>query len=115
MYTWLERAYADRDGRLAYMHEQGVYRPYRSEPRFIALEKQQPCAARVAIDREQASGLRWVQHLVRLSRNALEVSGHQKTKAVPFDVGVGGVSVQYGEAPVELLAALSACSFARSC
>jgi TolB-like protein/Tfp pilus assembly protein PilF len=39
MYTWLERAYADRDGRLAYMHEQGVYRPYRSEPRFIALKK----------------------------------------------------------------------------
>ncbi len=39
MYTWLERAYADRDGMLVYMNRQGVYRPYRSEPRFIALKK----------------------------------------------------------------------------
>jgi serine/threonine-protein kinase len=39
MYTWLERAYADRDGMLIYMNRQGFYRPYRSEPRFIALEK----------------------------------------------------------------------------
>ncbi|HEX4592681.1 MAG TPA: tetratricopeptide repeat protein [Bryobacteraceae bacterium] len=39
MYAWLERAYADRDGMLAFVNLQGVYRPYRSEPRFIALEK----------------------------------------------------------------------------
>jgi TolB-like protein/Flp pilus assembly protein TadD len=39
MYTWLDRAYADRDGMLAFMSSQGVYRPYRSEPRFIALRK----------------------------------------------------------------------------
>jgi hypothetical protein len=39
MYTWLDRAYADRDGMLAFLKPQGAYRPYRSEPRFIALEK----------------------------------------------------------------------------
>ena len=39
MYNWLERAYADRDGMLIYMNRQGFYRPYRSEPRFVALEK----------------------------------------------------------------------------
>ena len=39
MYAWLERAYADRDGMLAFVNLQGVYRPYRSEPRFIALRK----------------------------------------------------------------------------
>jgi len=39
MYIWLEKAYADRDGMLAYMNPQGVYRPYRSEPRFIALKR----------------------------------------------------------------------------
>ena len=39
MYTWLERAYSDRDGMLAFVNLQGVYRPYRSEPRFIALRK----------------------------------------------------------------------------
>ncbi len=39
MYSWLERAYVDRDGMLAFMNPQGVYRPYRSEPRFIALQK----------------------------------------------------------------------------
>jgi TolB-like protein/thioredoxin-like negative regulator of GroEL len=39
MYAWLERAYADRDGMLAFVNLQGFYRPYRSEPRFIALRK----------------------------------------------------------------------------
>ena len=39
MYTWLDRAYADRDGMLAFMSSQGVYRPYRSEPRFAALKR----------------------------------------------------------------------------
>jgi TolB-like protein/Tfp pilus assembly protein PilF len=39
MYAWLDRAYADRDGMLAFMNLQGFYRPYRSEPRFVALEK----------------------------------------------------------------------------
>jgi tetratricopeptide (TPR) repeat protein len=35
--TWLETAYTERDGLLAYLNSQGVYRKYRSEPRFIAL------------------------------------------------------------------------------
>jgi serine/threonine-protein kinase len=39
MYASLERAYADRDGMLAFVNLQGVYRPFRSEPRFLALEK----------------------------------------------------------------------------
>ena len=39
MYAWLDRAYADRDGMLAFLNAQGVYRPYRSEPRFIALRR----------------------------------------------------------------------------
>ena len=39
MYKWLERAYADRDGMLAFLNLQGCYRPYRAEPRFLALEK----------------------------------------------------------------------------
>jgi len=39
MYAWLDRAYTDRDGMLAYMNEQGCYRPYRSEPRFISVQK----------------------------------------------------------------------------
>jgi serine/threonine-protein kinase len=39
MYTWLDRAYADRDGMLAFLNSQGVYRPYRSERRFIMLRK----------------------------------------------------------------------------
>jgi len=37
MYAWLEKAYADRDGMLVYANKQGCYRPYRSEPRFVAL------------------------------------------------------------------------------
>jgi serine/threonine-protein kinase len=39
MYAWLDKAYADRDGMLAYLNEQGCYRRYRSEPRFIALQQ----------------------------------------------------------------------------
>ena len=39
MYAWLDRAYADRDGMLAFLKPQGAYRPYRSEPRFTTLEK----------------------------------------------------------------------------
>jgi TolB-like protein/tetratricopeptide (TPR) repeat protein len=39
MYEWLDRAYADRDGMLAYTNEQGCYKRYRAEPRFIALEE----------------------------------------------------------------------------
>jgi len=39
MYLWLERAYSQRDGMLAYINEQGCYRPYRSDPRFIELKK----------------------------------------------------------------------------
>jgi serine/threonine-protein kinase len=39
VYAWLDKAYADRDGMLAYTNSQGSLRRYRSEPRFIALEK----------------------------------------------------------------------------
>ncbi len=39
MYTWLDRAFSDRDGMLAYVNKQGCYRPYYSEPRFVTLEK----------------------------------------------------------------------------
>ena len=39
MYAWLDRAYADRDGMLAYTNEQGCYRRFASEPRFLALEQ----------------------------------------------------------------------------
>jgi TolB-like protein/tetratricopeptide (TPR) repeat protein len=39
MYRWLDKAYADRDGMLVYANKQGCYRPYRSEPRFVALER----------------------------------------------------------------------------
>ncbi len=35
--TWLETAYTERDGLLAFLNSQHVYRGYRSEPRFIAL------------------------------------------------------------------------------
>jgi adenylate cyclase len=37
MYAWLDKAYADRDGMLVYASKQGCYRPYRAEPRFVAL------------------------------------------------------------------------------
>ncbi len=39
MFAWLDRAYADRDGMLAYLNKQGSFRRYRTEPRFLALEK----------------------------------------------------------------------------
>jgi hypothetical protein len=39
MFAWLDKAYADRDGMLVYANKQGCYRPYRSEPRFLALER----------------------------------------------------------------------------
>ena len=39
MYGWLDKAYADRDGMLAYLNKQGCYTKYRAEPRFITLEK----------------------------------------------------------------------------
>jgi adenylate cyclase len=39
MYRWLDKAYADRDGMLVYANKQGCYRPYRAEPRFVALER----------------------------------------------------------------------------
>ena len=39
MYKWLDKAYADRDGMLAYTNSQGSMRRYRTEPRFIELEK----------------------------------------------------------------------------
>ena len=39
MYTWLDRAYAQRDGMLAFTNKQGCFQRYRSEERFIALDK----------------------------------------------------------------------------
>jgi TolB-like protein/Tfp pilus assembly protein PilF len=39
MYSWLDKAYVDRDGMLAYTNSQGSLRRYHSEPRFIALQK----------------------------------------------------------------------------
>jgi len=39
MYAWLEKAYADRDGMIVFAPKQGCYRKFRSEPRFIALER----------------------------------------------------------------------------
>ena len=39
MYKWLEKAYADRDGMLVYANKQGCYRPFRSEARFLDLER----------------------------------------------------------------------------
>jgi len=39
MFTWLDKAYADRDGMLAYLNKQGSFHRYRTEPRFVALEK----------------------------------------------------------------------------
>jgi hypothetical protein len=37
MYAWLDRAFAERDGMLAYMNHQGCFRHYLGEPRFQAL------------------------------------------------------------------------------
>ncbi|HZC45077.1 MAG TPA: hypothetical protein VE243_01305, partial [Candidatus Acidoferrum sp.] len=62
-----------------------------ADRRLIALQQQQSSARRIAIDRQQTRGLRSFQHLQQLSREAFDVVGHQKTNAVPFDVGVGGV------------------------
>ncbi len=39
MYAWLDRAFAERDGMLAFVNHQGVYRRYTAEPRFIALDQ----------------------------------------------------------------------------
>lgn len=39
MYASLDRAYADRDGMLAYTLHQGCYSPYQSDPRFVSLLK----------------------------------------------------------------------------
>jgi adenylate cyclase len=39
MYAWLDKAYADRDGMLAYLNKQGCYKRYRAEPRFVALDQ----------------------------------------------------------------------------
>jgi serine/threonine-protein kinase len=38
MYTWLERAYAQHDGMLAYANKQGCFQRYRGEERFLALQ-----------------------------------------------------------------------------
>jgi TolB-like protein len=38
MYTWLERAYAQHDGMLAYSHKESCFQRYRTEDRFLALE-----------------------------------------------------------------------------
>jgi TolB-like protein/Tfp pilus assembly protein PilF len=37
MFFWLEKAYAGRDGVLPYLAEEHMFRPYRTDPRFIAL------------------------------------------------------------------------------
>jgi hypothetical protein len=39
MYAWLDRAYTQRDGMLAFMNHQGCFRGYLSEPRFVALDQ----------------------------------------------------------------------------
>jgi TolB-like protein len=39
MYAWLDRAYTQRDGMLAFMNHQGCFRPYVGEPRFLALDQ----------------------------------------------------------------------------
>jgi TolB-like protein/Tfp pilus assembly protein PilF len=39
MYAWLDRAYTQRDGMLAFMNHQGCFRRYLSEPRFVALDQ----------------------------------------------------------------------------
>ena len=38
MYAWLDRAYAQRDGMLAYVNKQGCFQRYRTEDRFVALD-----------------------------------------------------------------------------
>jgi len=39
MYAWLDRAYAQRDGMLAFMNHQGCFGRYLGEPRFVALDQ----------------------------------------------------------------------------
>ncbi len=39
MYAWLDRAYAQRDGMLVFSTHQGCFRPYLSEPRFLAINQ----------------------------------------------------------------------------
>ncbi|HUJ48747.1 MAG TPA: hypothetical protein VLW25_01055, partial [Bryobacteraceae bacterium] len=39
MFAWLDRAYAQRDGMLAFMNHQGCFQQYRAEPRFVALDQ----------------------------------------------------------------------------
>lgn len=39
MYAWLDRAYAQRDGMLAYVNHEGCFRPYFTESRFQALDQ----------------------------------------------------------------------------
>ncbi len=39
MFAWLDRAYAQRDGMLAFMNHQGCFQRYRAEPRFVALDQ----------------------------------------------------------------------------
>jgi len=37
MFAWLDKAYADRDGMVVFSMKNSCYRPYRSDPRFVAL------------------------------------------------------------------------------
>jgi TolB-like protein/Tfp pilus assembly protein PilF len=39
MYSWLDRAYAEHDGMLAFINHQGCFRKYFNEPRFLALDQ----------------------------------------------------------------------------
>ena len=39
MYSWLDRAYVQRDGMLAFATKQGCFWPYLAEPRFVALNQ----------------------------------------------------------------------------
>ena len=38
MYMWLDRAYSQHDGMLAFVNKQGCYQRYRTEDRFVALD-----------------------------------------------------------------------------
>ena len=37
VFAWLDKAYAQRDGMLAYVNKQGCFRPFYSDPRYTAL------------------------------------------------------------------------------
>ena len=39
MFIWLDRAYAERDGMLAFINKQGCFRRYLDDPRFVALDQ----------------------------------------------------------------------------